>query len=243
MKFWDRLHLGAWAMKLLCLCLVTDFAFIVFHFLYEYSALSKNALFNISRDGGYAEAFQYMKEYWSIGLLIFLAIQTRSRLYLSWSSLFCYLLIDDSLNIHEKLGSFIAEKLAFSALFRLRAVDFGELLVSGVSGLFFLTLIAIAYYLGDSFFRRASKKLIMMLLVLAFFGVVVDMLHVVFKFSRFEPLFSVLEDGGEMVVMSVMLCFIFSLSGRIQEGINFTEIEESKSLTHMIKMRRNSQPW
>ncbi|NJR52038.1 MAG: hypothetical protein HC780_23165 [Leptolyngbyaceae cyanobacterium CSU_1_3] len=222
---------------------MTDFAFIVFHFLYEYTVLSKNPLLHISRDGGYAELFQYLKEFWSIALLSFLAIQTRSRSYLSWSSFFCYLLIDDSLSIHERLGDFIAEKLAFSALLKLRPVDFGELLVFGVSGLFFLTLIAIAYYLGDSFFRRASRKLIMLLLVLAFFGVAVDMLHVVFKFSRFEPLFSVLEDGGEMVVMSVMMCFIFSLSGRIQEGTNTTEIAEGKPLTQVVKMKRNSQTW
>lgn len=144
-------------------------------------------------------------------LLGFLALSKRSLLYLIWSLLFFYLLLDDSLQIHEKLGTLISSKLNFSSWFNLRAQDFGELTVSISVSLFFLIFISIAYYFSDRLSRKTSRCLIMALCALALFGIVVDMIHIAVKFPSLYTLLALIEDGGENVVMSLIVCFIFSL--------------------------------
>jgi hypothetical protein len=81
-----------------------------------------------------------------------------------------YLLLDDSLQIHEKLGGFISYKLNFSSWLNLRPQDFGELSVSILVSLFFLIFISTTYYFSDRFSRKISKYLIMALFALALFG-------------------------------------------------------------------------
>lgn len=211
-----KLNKDHWVVKLFCLFLATDIAFIILHLIFSHGALTSNVNFSLERDRGYSEIFQYVKEYWSALLLGFLAIQARSLLYLSWSGLFFYLLLDDSMKIHERLGSFISKEFSFSPMFGLRAIDLGELTVSALVGLFFLAAIAINYRWGDRFSKKVSKSLIKLLFALAFFGIVVDMLHI--GLSRlplvgrfFDRLLGIVEDGGELIVMSLIVCFLFSL--------------------------------
>lgn len=90
MKYWSKFGLGEWATKLLFLCLATDAGFILVHISYRQLGLLDNPLFSIEDDRGYAEVFQYIKEYWTVLLLGLTALQKRSLLYLSWASFFLY---------------------------------------------------------------------------------------------------------------------------------------------------------
>jgi hypothetical protein len=149
-----------------------------------------------------------------------LAVQKRSLLYLAWSLLFFYLLLDDSLSIHERLGGIISNELGLSPAFNLRAKDFGEIIVSACVGFFFLIFIGIAYRFGDRMSRETSRYLIMMLFALALFGIVVDMIHIiVFQSPSLEPLLAVVEDAGEMLVMSVIAGFVFLLPKRLSQDL------------------------
>ncbi|WP_414561941.1 MULTISPECIES: hypothetical protein [unclassified Anabaena] len=220
-----KLNKDHWAVKLFCLFLATDIAFIVLHVVFSHGALTSNVNFSLEKDRGYSEIVQYVKEYWSALLLGFLAIQASSLLFLSWSGLFFYLLLDDSLRIHERLGSFISKEFSLSPIFGLRAIDLGELTVSALVGLFFLIAIAISYRWGDRFSKKVSKSLIKLLFALAFFGLVVDMLHIglsnlplVGRF--FDRLLGIVEDGGELVVMSLIVCFLFSLPSQSKQLSN-----------------------
>ncbi|MEA5507113.1 hypothetical protein VB735_29270 [Halotia wernerae UHCC 0503] len=212
LKYSVKLDKCNWAFRLCCLFLATDIGFIVLHLIYSYSDFISNDTFSLEKDRGYSEIFQYVKEYWSALLLGLLAVEGRSILYLSWSVLFFYLLLDDAAQIHEHLGALISSKFSFSAMFNLRAVDFGELAVSAVVSLFFLIAIAINYRLGDRLSKNVSKYLITLLFALAFFGVVVDTLHVILSTPFLDPLLILVEDGGELVIMSLIVCFVFSLS-------------------------------
>jgi hypothetical protein len=212
-----------YSIKLLYLLLATDVIFLVIHVIYSYSGILSNPRFSLEVDRGYSELFQYLKEYWIILLLGFLAVQKRSPLYLAWSLLFSYLLLDDSIEIHENLGLAISNQLAFSSALNLRAKDFGELIVSASVGLFFLILISIAYRFGDRTSRKTSKHLIVMLFGLALFGIVVDMIHIAVQSPLLDPLFTILEDGGEMVVMSVIASFVFLLPERSSESVKLLE--------------------
>jgi hypothetical protein len=84
-----KLHLSNRSNRLLYLFLALDITFIALHIIYTYTGLISNSSFSIEQDRGYAEIFQYFKEYWSVLLLSMLALRKRSFLYLS--GLCCFL--------------------------------------------------------------------------------------------------------------------------------------------------------
>lgn len=222
-----KLDLKDNSIRFLYLFLITDLAFIIIHLFYVHADILSNPSFSLDQERGYSEIFQYIKEYWIALLLGALAVKQRSALYLGWSLLFFYLLLDDSLTIHEILGAIISEKLGLQGVFNLRALDFGELIVSAGVGLFFLFFLAISYRFASRIPRETSKSLIIMFLVLAVFGIAVDMLHSMLRFSLFwDPLLAMLEDGGEMVVMSVIAWFVFKRSESLYPNVNSSTPQE-----------------
>lgn len=207
-----HLDINNWKVQQLGLLLITDLSFIFLHLLFAHTRFISDYAFSLEAEMGYSEFFQYVKEYWIALLLIFLAIRNRSFLYLSWSFLFFYLLLDDSLQIHEKLGLYISNQFNFIPLFNLRSEDFGEIIVSGLACLIFGSMILLGYRFGNRFSRSVSKNLIKLLLLLALCGVGVDMVHTIFNNSLMETLLIVVEDGGELIVMSLIAYFVFSVS-------------------------------
>jgi hypothetical protein len=212
-----EIGINSWASKLFSLFILTDICFIALSILALsgywsdlYPDLYSNPYF-IEVDRGYAEFFQYMKTFWCILLMGLIAIRQRSPLYLSWMLLFLYLLADDCIEIHENLGYYLSTRLGFVPAFGLRARDFGEVLVSASVGLFLLSCIGMAYRLGDSVFRKVSRSLLIMLLALAVCGILVDLLHMMAP-RRLFHVFGILEDGGEMIVMSAITTFILVVS-------------------------------
>lgn len=223
------------SIRLLYLLLATDLIFILIHLVYSYTGLISNSAFSLAQERGYAEIFQYVKEYWIALLLGVLAVKQRSILYLGWSLLFFYLLLDDSLTIHETLGEMASIRLGFQSMLNLQAKDFGEVLVSVCVGLFFLFLLAIAYRFSNRIPRETSKYLIIMLFVLAAFGIAVDVVHSLLRFSLlWEPLLAMLEDAGEMVVMSVITWFVFKRSESLYPTLNPLKAQE-KSLEQQYR--------
>ena len=128
---------------------------------------------------------------------------------MSWSVLFIYLLLDDSLIIHEKFGGYLAKYLDFQPMFYLRAEDFGELSVSILFGFLLFTFIGASYVFSGQIERHVSKHLFILIIFLAFFGVLVDMLHVAIPWGK--TIFGFIEDGGEMLVISIIVWCVFEL--------------------------------
>ena len=194
--------------------LAVDLAFIVLHFLPLFGVL-ENPLFSLETDRGYPEIYQYIKIF-SIAILL-LSVFGRTKVvgYFVWSMLFLYLLLDDALSIHESLGGYVATHMVFAPAIGLRAQDFGELVVSAIAAVFFLTPLALLYTRGSDALKEESIHLFSLLVALAFFGILVDMLHVAMKVGwKVRFLLGVVEDGGEMIVMSIMTWYVFVLHGR-----------------------------
>ena len=195
--------------RLLLLLLAGDLVFILLYIIYLTTNLLTSNLYSLSLDRGYAEFFQYTKELWIAILFVLLGVKQRRGLYFVFSALFLFFLFDDSFEFHETFGAFLAEALRLQPALGLRPVDFGELIFSGIFGLLFLVAIAIFYYLADLNARRLALYLFSMLAVLAFFGVLADLLGML---ARVEWLFRVLviiEEGGEMLVMSLITWFVY----------------------------------
>lgn len=217
-------YLEYFSLKLLILLLITDLLLILLYIFcwlpsssYVSIVLSKVVLHQellwITEDQSYAEVFQYIKELWLVIILSFGYWQCQKILFLAWALLFCYLLLDDSLSIHEIAGSKISDIFQFPDIFQLRAVDLGEILFSVTVGTFFLIFISWAYYRSDSIARKKGKILTFFLLALAVSGILFDTIHVMVYDDRYLNLiFAVLEDGGEQIIMSCTLAFVYALN-------------------------------
>lgn len=203
------------ATLLLLFLLLLDGLFVGTHCLTQSGGGKLNSLFSVETDQGFPEIFQYVKELAVLAMLSSLFVRTRERGYIVWCLLFVYLFCDDSLKIHELVGRKIVRSLHFSALWGLRAQDWGELVVTMVAGVVLVAGLVLAVWRGSDNFRSFSKQLGFFLILLVFFGVGVDMFHILLKASPSAYFVAgVVEDGGEMIVMSFIVWYV---AGRIMK--------------------------
>ena len=166
-----------------------------------------NPMLDIGIDGGYGEMFQYLKEYWIALVCAGLWWRRREGIYASWSLLFFYLLADDALSVHERMGAALAGQLQYLPVLGLRSIDLGEMTFAAVAGVTFLGLIAVFYFRASQVARAASHDLLLLFAVLVFFGVGVDMVHVLLPGVGL----TMVEDGGELVAMTLIVCYVLRL--------------------------------
>lgn len=161
-----------------------------------------------------------MKFFWAGVMMLWMFRRGRQALSLFWALLFMYLLMDDSLALHEKLGYRLARAFDYAPMLGLRAQDFGELTVVAVVGSVFLILGLAAYRASDSQARGTTLVLAGFLAVLIFFGTVVDAAMIIVETADGSFLGEALEDGGEMMAMSALCWYVYELlvrSGRLAD--------------------------
>jgi hypothetical protein len=195
-----------------------DLGFILLHVAKYLIGFSDDYRLNISQDGGFAEIFQYCKMAGLVLLLSALAVQQKTRLYAAWAVLFAGVLIDDAFQLHEQIGFFLANTASVSSPTRLlRAVDIGEAIGFAAMGICLLGLVIFSHRRSYHPKARATSQGLGLLLgLLVICGVGFDLMHSLFEsassmgsfYGALANLFTVLEDGGEMVVLSAMLWFV-----------------------------------
>jgi hypothetical protein len=195
----------------LSLLLPADLAFIGLNLLHLGEYLG-DPDYSISRDRGFDEVYQYIKLFWIACILSYFALEKRQAIYSVGALLFTYPLIDDSFRTHEVIRGRMVEWIGLEPAFGLRALDYGELIVSATAGLIFLTLGWLASQHSNPLARQRSLYLLGGILALAACGVIVDMLHqlIASRSPVFEEPLVVLEDGGELIVTSVICWFVYS---------------------------------
>lgn len=194
---------------LLILLILGDLIFITLHILHTTTPLLPNNVFSIELDRGYGEYFQYVKELAVVVFLILVAIRRWELVYLIFSMLFAVFLLDDALQLHERGGAYLARLFNFQARFGLRAIDFGELLVYALIAAHFVVLLGIHYAPSETATKAISNMLIFLVLLLAFFGVIFDMFNIAIQHPIVTPILGILDDGGEMLVMSVVVWYAY----------------------------------
>lgn len=201
------------ASLLLFTFLLADLAFVTIHLFHNLTPYFANSMFNIELDNGYAERYQYLKYLGIIFVIGSLCIKRKTLLFLPWALLFTYFLADDAWQMHERLGGWIAEGIAFRPPFRLRKLDLGELVVTMTAGLILLPSFLAAYYFGPRPVRLIFHNLFLLLTLLLAFAVVTDMVHAAFIGSpRIELYLGVIEDGGELIAVSLFAWYAFLLT-------------------------------
>lgn len=201
-----------WSLFLLILLIAADLVFCGVEILYAWEYTS-NHMYSLTTDRGYAEVYGYIKFFWIIIGLLWLTYKKYQPVYLVAVLLFFYFLLDDSVKIHETVSENMINWFSLVPALGLRAQDFGEIAVSAFVGFFFLITGWLAYEYSDTFSRRVGFYLLIGVVALAFFGVGADILHqILWSESPWinAPLV-ILEDGGELIVVSVICWFVYSL--------------------------------
>lgn len=197
----------------LILLFCADLAFIALHSIEALTSFLNSSLFSITKDRSYPEIYQYLKWFWIIILLAYISILMRSFSYIAWSLVFIYFICDDALSIHEIVGKYLAGQLTFTPPLGLRLQDIGELAVTATAGTILLPIVVLAYFRGTEAFKKMSRDMLLLILALVFFGVFVDMLHISIQLGwKVSFILGVIEDGGEMLVGSLILWYVFRLS-------------------------------
>jgi hypothetical protein len=191
----------------LVLLLSADVLFILLECLYGATAGFPASDFWLGRDWGYAETFQYVKELGIVVVFFLFFLRHPHLLSLSWQVLFLYLLLDDSLQIHERVGGAIARHVH-------TRWEYTDHVASAFFGALILSLLSLGYYSAPRGLRRVSWPLFGLFITLVLFGVVLDTTHQVL--GRSAPILFwigyVVEEAGEMVTISVIAWYVHRLA-------------------------------
>lgn len=200
------------AADLVLICLSTGF----------YLGYIGDANFAIETDRGHAEVYQYIKAFWITLMFGTLLLAKRQLVFGVAALLFMYLLFDDALQIHEEVGLLLVDPLGLKPALGMRARDFGELIVSMTVGGVILSLGAIGYRLGNALARRVCIHLVIGCFALAFFGIFVDMIHMVLIENALwvNIILIIIEDGGEMFVFSAFAWYSYSTLRQLLPGLS-----------------------
>ena len=198
---------------LLVLLIATDLAFIVLHVVYVETTLLRGRPFSLEADNGLPEAFQYVKQFWIALCMLALFRRTRQVVYAGWTLVFAFLLLDDAFQLHESFGQWLGSQYSLPVAFGLRPDDIGELLFASLIGGVTVLLIGFGFWRGDADARTVSRDTALLVVILAGLGVGVDIVHVItyFKAPLLGQLLLILEDGGEMLVVSAIAAYTFNV--------------------------------
>ena len=192
-----------------------DLGFIQFDRMYLQGRLGER--FSLGSETSYPERYQNAKE---LGLTVLAGIcvsKNPSPLYRCWLGIFAYFFVDDTFELHETLGAWMGGHFQLTGSLGLRGADLGELVVSGLAGFIACASLIAAWRRSDENARRASRALISLVAALALFGIVTDMLHVVVT-GAWRYRLGILEDGGELIVITAMLWFMYAHGRFLAEG-------------------------
>lgn len=222
---WHRLRAEAlWiarhpaVLPVLMILLVADVLVILVHVAQKVALAlavlpARITVLDLNTDHSFGEWLNYHK-WFVIALALFVvALKRRDRLSLSLGIIFLMILIDDSAQLHERIGLYLAQALSLpDDLLAARPEDWGALLVFGIMGLIAMALLAQGWRHRRAENRPFLSGLLLALIGLGFCGVALDLLHVSINFTVSDSgagnlllrgMTGLAEDGGEMIFASL----------------------------------------
>ncbi|MBL8100053.1 MAG: hypothetical protein JNK81_12775 [Anaerolineales bacterium] len=234
MNILKKINLPNKAIKFLIFLLAGDLFYILLHLIHKgarhfdlFTLIRENLAFALYVDLSLGESFQYLKEYWILLIFVWLIFKHKKYFFAGWALLFLYFLLDDMLSFHEGLATFVLQSFNIDPFYiiagELRYQDYGELGVSVFFGIILISMIGIAYWRSTKEVRTIFHYLFGCLLLIAFFGVVNDFANRLFPEEGNKVIYELtrlIEDGGEMIAMSIACWYAYTL----------TEPEDPKSI-------------
>jgi hypothetical protein len=185
----------------LALLICADLLYILLHILHYTTPYANSRFFAVQLDGGFAEFYQYLKELWLCIILFVIFFRSRQPVFAVCALMAGYFLLDDAFMLHETLGMKLVFHLNLRPHLLLRSQDWGELLVMSFFSMLFLSSLLLLMKNASPKVRDFVRLIWPYALLLLFFSVLMDMVDIMISgWGAF-----LLEDGGEMVAMSLLL--------------------------------------
>ena len=204
--------------------------FIIVHLFHTYYGVPASDMFDLEIDNNYPEFFLYIQEL-AIAVLLFLMYRHSNQLlYLAWGLIFVYILLDDSLLLHERIGVYLVERFDVQNNFGVRGRDITEVIVQLFFGIpLILFMVWAHFFRSDRFARKVSAWLFALFALLVSFAIVLDWFHVKIMIIDLKPVLGTIEDGAEMFVLTGILWYAFRqwknlTSGRSTPAFDSTPI-------------------
>jgi hypothetical protein len=177
---------------------------------------------NIGQDWSAGEFFNYAKWGAMVGIFAIKYSKKHHLIYLCLAVVFTLILGDDSLQFHERFG-LLASKIFQSMPGFLGAL--GEIVFWILLGTFCLTAILFIWPQTPPDVREKIWPLAILFCGVVFFGVFIDFIHF---FAPESSLLSggllLLEDGGEMIFISLMASYSYSVFWRTPQNDSVAKI-------------------
>jgi hypothetical protein len=196
--------------RVLLVLLAADALFVAGHFTYLHDR-TLSVMWHLGTDGGYAEFFMYAKTLCAASMLAFLWRRAQEPVFGAWALFFAFVLCDDALRIHERGGRVLAAMAGLPDAFGVSARSLGELAVFGFFGVVFVLLIPVAHLRSSGAARRSSHVFAALFVALVVFGMGMDFLHTAELHEALKGMFSAVEDGGELITLSVVCWYALRL--------------------------------
>lgn len=192
--------------RLLAAFLVIDLAFIVLHIVTDGG---RGPITSLDTDIGLGGLWGFGKALAAAWMVHRAFRSTQITVYLAWAVTFVTVALDDLAEIHENLGDGLATAADLPAVAGLRPADLGELLVWAMLGIPLLIAIGLTVRHADARGRLDSLRFFTLMAVLVVVAAGLDALHMMATDDTGDPWavtpLGVLEDGGELVVLSLLL--------------------------------------
>lgn len=183
---------------------------------------ANNSVWGLGMDGSFSELYMYLKAGAASLILLTLYSKRQTLTYLGWGLTFLFILLDDSLGLHEAFSTFLINNASLPKVQNIEGRHYAPLIFWGLVGLVLVGLIGLGY-LREPRTRRLSRWFFISLGALFFCGGIVDTLRESAP-DQTQPLVAyilartiIIEDGGEMMTLSffVALALVHLVSQRM----------------------------
>ena len=188
---------------LLAILIAVDLAFIAVHVIANERHGSMTSLYT---DLGPAGIWGF-----SMAMVAAVALHRTFRMsdftiYMAWAATLVVVALDDLAQIHEVGGWWLDDRLGLPEVLGLQGRDIGELIVWAALAVPLLAAIAVTRADADRRARRDTTVLFVLMTLLVVVGAGFDALHMA-TVEDYEgvSLLGVLEDGGELIVLSLVV--------------------------------------
>ena len=214
---------------LLLWLLAVDASFLLAHGAHVYTTevqdRSRWYFLALDNDQGLAEIWQYAKFGFIVVVLAVLARRARSAVLGAWAFAFAVLGADDMLELHERAGRIIAEADGAGQ-------TLGELLYLMATGLLLVIVIFAAWLRSPVSTDRLAQALVALGIALVIVGLGGDIAHsLVEDHDVANEVGRYLEDGGELLVLSVVVAAVWGLRRTVPER---SDVVQSRSASSSI---------
>jgi hypothetical protein len=201
------------ATGILIALLVLDACLIAGHILHEVWGRGPFSLtrFSLTYEGGFASLFGGAKMLAAAGMMWVLARRSLAPIDLAWAFALVTIALDDLLELHEGFGRVIADSFALSSPLGGDPVALAELIVWALIGSVVFAVLIVAHTRSGQEPRNRSLRISGIVGLLVFFAIGVDGFNSFVVGGRPNAVSSLIEDGGELVVMSLVLAYVSSI--------------------------------